>query len=637
LRPSTVLPVTNPPPAPRETVFSYLSRLAATWRTEPATLARHMGAQFRRFLELDPAAMDALADWAELDPVQVQELLSWTGVPTGNVRMAFRGELFVSRALRNPVMRGCPVCLREDAEGHEGPPAAAMVMRGDWPMREAFVCVRHSHPLVELWRADRLADRHDMAARLREIEEDILSGALDRPAAPPSAYDLWLDGRLRDGRDETWLKGQPLFAATTFCRLLGRALRPADFPDVDCAAGADHAAGFEIARSGETAIRAALDRIAASATGPLDAPGKVFGPMYTALSRDYLREPGFALFGRILRDCILDHWPFAPGETLIGEVVPERRLHSVATAAQEAGVGVEVIEQFLIEAGAIPDEDDRPPSRRVFEARPYSELLAEIPTLVGPKEMREAMGATKTELAALEEEGLLTPRTRVAKVKNPWRISDGLALVADLAAGATPVAEDDREWETLILARKRTQVSLADLVAAIREGVLVVGRRAGIPGFHGLVLRTTDVDALPCSRRRARAPLDVDAAGMTSAARFGRSVGLRDEGNFIALIEAGHVPAARIVNPVTGRLQHFLRAEHVAAFHRRFATLTTLAAETGLHRNTLRGHLAASEISRFAPDGQAFGPVYLREEVVPALQRRRVAELRTARPKTASK
>jgi hypothetical protein len=344
LRHSIILPVTNPPPAPRETVFSYLSRLAATWRTEPATLARHMGAKFRRFLDVDPAAVEALATWAELDPRQVQELLSWTGVPAGNVRMAFRGELFVSRALRNPVVRGCPVCLREDAEGHEGPPAAAMAMRGDWQMREAFVCVRHSHPLVELWRADKLADRHDMAARLRRDRKDILSGALDRPAAPPSAYDLWLDDRLQDGRDETWLKDQPLFAATTFCRLLGRALRPAELRDVDCAGGADHAAGFDVARSGETAIRAALDRIAASATGHLDAPNKVFGPMYTALNRDYLREPGFALFGRILRDCILDHWPIAPGETLIGEVVAERRLHSVATAAQEAGVGVEVIE-----------------------------------------------------------------------------------------------------------------------------------------------------------------------------------------------------------------------------------------------------------------------------------------------------
>jgi hypothetical protein len=266
--------------------------------------------------------------------------------------------------------------------------------------------------------------------------------------------------------------------------------------------------------------------------------------MYLCLARDHLREPGFALFGRILRECVLDHWPIAPGETLIGEVAAERRLHSVATAAEEAGVSVEVITQFLIEAGAVQEGDDRPSSRQVFEARPYAELLAEIPTLVGPRAMREAMGATKTELAALEEEGLLIPRTRVARIKNPWRISDGLALVADLAARATPVAEDDRAWEILLLARKRTRVSVADLVAAIRDGRLMVGQQA--------VVLMADVDALPPSRRRATAPHDIDTAGTTSAASFGRSVGLRDDGNFLALVESGHLPAVQVVNLDTG-------------------------------------------------------------------------------------
>ena len=82
-------------------------------------------------------------------------------------------------------------------------------------------------------------------------------------------------------------------------------------------------------------------------------------------------------------------------------------------------------------------------------------------------------------------------------MKNPWRVSDGLAFVGELDAGATPVAYDDRGWETLLHARKRTQVSLANLIAVIRDGLFVVGKRAGAPGMHGLVLRKTDVDTLP--------------------------------------------------------------------------------------------------------------------------------------------
>ena len=293
-----------------------------------------------------------------------------------------------------------------------------------------------------------------------------------------SSYDLWLDGRLQDGRDDTWFKGQPLYAATTFCRLLGQALLREDRTGEDGPHGAVHAAGFDVARHGEADIREALDRLAASAAGPLDEPAKAFGSLYSGLARDYSGEDGFDPYRRILRECVLDHWPIAPWDVLLGEVVAERRLHSLVSASKEIGVGAQVIGHFLIEAGALPEQDVRPPSRRVFDARAHSGLLAEIPTLVGPIAMREAIGATRQELVALEEEGILVPRTRVAKVKNPWRIPDGVTFVAGLRAGAVPVAEDDAAWETPLLARQRTEVGLADLIGTIREGRLAV-RAAG--------------------------------------------------------------------------------------------------------------------------------------------------------------
>ena len=171
-------------------------------------------------------------------------------------------------------------------------------------------------------------------------------------------------------------------------------------------------------------------------------------------------------------------------------------------------MGAQVIGHFLIEAGALPEQDVRPPSRRVFDARAHSALLAEIPTLVGPIAMREAMGATRQELVALEEEGILVPRTRVSKVKNPWRIPDGVTLVAGLEAGAVPVAEDDAGWETPLLARQRTEVGLADLIETIRQGRLRVGRREGVPGFHGIVVRKRDVDDLALTLGTARTPME---------------------------------------------------------------------------------------------------------------------------------
>lgn len=616
----TKLPVSHPTPIHRETLHSYLARLAETWRTSAPEIARDMGASFKRLLNEDEKAFQALSAWVGLSDEVMTEMRSWTGVRAGNVRMEFRGELYVSRALRNPVMRGCPVCLREDAKDVIGPKYGAMVMRGDWQLRHQTLCIRHGHPLIPLWHVASPRDRFDIGARLREIEPKILSGELDLPRRIPSAYDLWLDDRLEKGVDKTWLSDHPVFVVATICGLLGQAIsKEKDQEDVGIS-GENYAAGFDVVVAGEKAIQRAFNKIAANATERSDEPGRVFGPLYTKLNYDYLKEQKFDPFRKILRECILRHWPIASGELVLGEVLPQRRLHSLRTAALEAQIGVAVLEPFLIEAGALKANDRRLPSRRLFDAQAYAELLKEIPTLVGPIAMRNAMGATKQELIGLAKEGVLNPRTRVEKVKNPWRISDGVALVNELSDNAVVVEDEEKGWHTLLIASRVSGVTLHTLIQEIRNGRLTVGKRSGVFGFHGLVVSKAQVDALAAPSRTARDSVLDEMPGSMAAAAFGRSVGLRAGGVFLAMIEAGHVPAYQIINPRTERPQYRMTAEHMSAFHRRFVTLTTLSAETGLHVNALKRIIAARKCPRFSPNGRDFGVVYLRADVVEALK-----------------
>lgn len=612
----TILPISSPNPAPRETLYSYLARLAAVWQTDAPDLAYDMGAPFRRLLNQHEEAFETLAGWAKLTPEVMAELLSWTGVRAGNVRMEFRGELYVSRALRNPVMRGCPVCLREDAAGAKGPAFSAMVMRGDWQFREVTLCIRHRHNLVPLWTATAPLDRYDIAARLHEIEADILSGALDQPTHAPSDYDLWLDRRLEDGSDDTWFKHHTVFVVTAFCRLLGEALLKSEALDDDGVSSRVHAAGFNVAVNGKAAIRVALDQMAAASMGALDEPSKAFGALFTKLSRAYRLEPEFDPFREILRECILDHWPFAGGDILLGQPVPERRFHSLRSAEMEIGIGAKILEHFLVEAGALKANDPRPRSRRLFNAKTFAGLLAEIPTLVGQTEMLNAMGATRTELSSLKKEGLLIPRIQVEKVKNRWRVSDGTTFVAELSAGAISVDSEDPHWETLLLARRRTGVTLQELVKGIRNKQMTVGQLVGVAGFNGIVVQKSEVDLMAAPRKRARNDVRDEVPGTMAAAKFGRSVGLRDGGTFLALIKAGHVPARLVVNPQMGRPQFRMTPDNMASFHQRFVTLTTLSTEIGQHRNTLKAVLASARITPFSPEGQDFGSVYLRDDVM---------------------
>lgn len=268
-------------------------------------------------------------------------------------------------------------------------------------------------------------------------------------------------------------------------------------------------------------------------------------------------------------------------------------------------MGTQVLEHFLIEAGALLSEDPRPPNRRLFDAQEHAALLAEIPTLVGPIAMREAMGATRQELAALRDEGVLLPRTKNEKVKNPWRASDGIALVTELSADSVSVDEAEKGWETLLLAFRRRGLSLAELVDAIREKRLTVGQRAGVNGFHGIIVSRKEVDGLVCLPAAVRDLAFNEMYGTIPAVEFGRSVGLRKA--FLELIEAGHASAQLEVNPLTKRKQHRMTREDIAAFHQKFVTLTSLSAEFGQHRNTLKMVIDVAHIPPFRRTAKTSG------------------------------
>ena len=338
-----------------------------------------------------------------------------------------------------------------------------------------------------------------------------------------------------------------------------------------------------------------------------------FGRLFNNLSQDYRAEPAFAPLRKLLRDRILEVWPVAPDTDLLGEVVAERRLHSVLTAAQEAGIGTAPMEQFLIEAGAIAADDPRPAARKTFAAAPHAALLAEIPTLIGSTTLCQAMGAYKNSLDALVADGVLAPLA--AGVRWAWRLQDGLDLVAEVQARATRLAADATGWESLQHARARTGLGLDEILAAIRDGRLQVGQRAGSDGWRSFRVRKAEVDRMA---RPRGAPTE---RGMTPAGAVAREVGLSDGGYFVALLEAGHSPAQRMRHPRNGGERLYMSSEDIAAFHRRFLTLRTMATEFGKARRVeILKRLEAAGVRRFSPGGVDHGPIWLRAEVEAALR-----------------
>src|SRR5690606_27680965 len=96
----------RPTLGPRETILSFLSRLAEVNGTGAKDFAVDMAISYKRLLNLEEEPLDALGDCAALDSAAMEALISWTGRRIGDVRMKFRGEVVVSRSIRNPTMRG---------------------------------------------------------------------------------------------------------------------------------------------------------------------------------------------------------------------------------------------------------------------------------------------------------------------------------------------------------------------------------------------------------------------------------------------------------------------------------------------------------------------------------------------------
>lgn len=490
-----------------------------------------------------------------------------------------------------------------------------MVMRGDWQFREVTLCLGHNHPLVPLWQADNRYERYDFASRLREIEGDLLSGALDAPSCLPADYDVWLDHRLGTGEDPTWLANYSLHPATTFCRLLGGELlrlRNTVVRDQVLHLRAAQAAGVSVVKNGEAAIRNALQTLADAADGPGQSTNGAFGNLFAQLDQLHQDDPAFEPFRQILRDCILANWPIAAGETVLGEIQSERRLHSLYTAARQLATTEALLEPFLVKAGALTADDPRFADRRVFDAQIHADLLAEIPTLVSRATLQHEIGASRAEIEALVAEGVLVPRLQNDTVRRRWSIAQAQSVLGNLYAKAVPIAGAEPGWESFLAAKKRTSHPLGALLDAVRSGTIGLGLvESG--GFSGLRLRRDEVSG------HGSGPTQNGAGKLIPAVAFGISVGIKDKGRFKALVLVGHTPVPRKRHERTGVENIYMSTDDIAAFHRSFATISTLSAASGLTIPEVRAALKRAGVSGFAPGGQDFGQIFLRKDAERAL------------------
>ncbi|NSX53279.1 hypothetical protein [Parasulfitobacter algicola] len=216
----------------------------------------------------------------------------------------------------------------------------------------------------------------------------------------------------------------------------------------------------------------------------------------------------------------------------------------------------------------------------------------------------------------MAEAKLLIPVTNISTVKSPWRIEDGINLVNDLNDLVAKTVTDEKHWEVIQQAKSRTKLDVGFVIEAIRDGRLQLAKFEGVDGYRSFCVSKAEMNKLLAENphKITIGPRLLPGVICTAAA-FGRSVGMRGDQAFIRLVRARLTPASHVVVTKSGVKRFYVTESDIAAFHEKFVTQASMAAEYDVDWRTLVSRLQAGGVEPFSSGSDGFGHLYLRVDV----------------------
>ncbi|PTE14463.1 TniQ family protein [Pseudogemmobacter blasticus] len=213
-----------------------------------------MGLSWRRILQLEPEALQDLADLTGADP---DDFAAHSCMPTGAGGFQFRGRDLPRAFLDRSTLKLCPRCVQADIVDHRRTGG-----RAEWQIDLLNVCPVHGVLFQALTLPDYPRCPHDFAGRMAE-------GALLVQAGPQAwRFARYLSDRLlrpSHGETSAWLDALPIDVAARLCENAGILMLhgpAAQLKALDREARVQaNATGFAICANGPEALRDAYDGI----------------------------------------------------------------------------------------------------------------------------------------------------------------------------------------------------------------------------------------------------------------------------------------------------------------------------------------------------------------------------------------
>jgi TniQ len=600
-----------------EAPTSFASRLSAANGLPVREFCLDWDIRFQSVVDGDAAAIVVLADKGG---VSVVDLMSHAFIHGQNHAFTYRGEQLMRSSLRRKRVVVCPHCLSEDIANSNRKPFLAVYGRAIWQIDAIKTCPVHLTPLVEI--ADDMTTStiheftHYVASVLPNLSK-LVDQAVHRDLTGLEDYVL---ARLDGAKATPFLDSLALFVAIKLCEMLGavelfgRVANLRRFSDEQWRLAG--AAGFAIAAGGASAISAFLSRLQASfdysRRGGTEGPQALYGRIYQWLefgAADAAYNPVRDVIGRHIRD----HLPLGPGDTVFGQPVESRTLHSIRTLSLEAQVHAKRLRKLLRAAGITGDHQDHLADANViFASGKASSVITRAKGAMSLPAAGEYLNAPRVHRALLVQAGFLVPCLSAAGfgAVDQFAVADLDEFLKRLLDGAEEVKKPRSGQVDIAGAAKRANCKAAEIVRLIFDKKLKwVGHMAGVDGYLSVLVDLEEIRSLTRGK---------DHGGLTPY-QVACTLGATDRVARM-LIKHGHLKTVSTINPINRCPQRVVMPEEVERFQRQYVSLFALAKERGRHFRKLKQELDASG-AKPALDAETIGATFYARGVLSNLQK----------------
>ncbi len=557
--------------------------------------------------------LDPLSQLAALGGVEREEMRRFAVCRQENKQYRVAGQLVETRWILRTKIRFCPHCILEDLEGfgEDGGP----VGKAYWHMAFLRDCGMHSVPLVDLAPERDWGLQHDFTNRILRNRFDIQDNAVSLKQIVPSELGRYIEARVLGNATSVWLDGIELNAVTQFCELLGVLFEFGSACKVQSLTNiqrniAGHV-GFQIARLGPKRVYQAL-REDLPKPGLLEKAQGHLGPLYHWLSRS-ARQPEYRPIKDAIRHYIVNSFPIGAGETVFGEEVETRRVHSFGSFQTECKMSGQRVRAALVEHGFLTLDPRTGAIKEpgTFSAIKSEGLMNDLNDGLTRLATSKLLNIPRAQFDAVCEAGLVTPIVGLGEITPHYSSKAAGKLLSDMMRNAVPVEHFSQEMVDIPTACRQLVCGAAEVIQLIINNKCgSLGKVSGVTGYLSLRVDIQELASL------------LDGVGIEgfSKANLKALLGVNDPG-IKFLIEEGYIQASKSRNPRTRKAASVVTQDSLDQFLDTYAPAKELGVLFGLKPPTIIAKLKSLGVEKLTMPSGGIGSIYIRDQALGALKR----------------